>query len=158
MWSYVKENMNITFLYSSNFSFDLPLYILDGVKQVVPLCTITLGLYVPIWQTPLSAAALKPTSRLRFTLELQSEKYWKLSKLAKCGKTHQVVMLLAEAPEISCVKDNFLKYIFIWDGEFWRSPHEHAWNSLTRGNPSPPHLTQHGILKGNFPPVSLPNS
>ena len=40
------------FLYSSNFSFDLPLYILDGVKQVVPLCTITLGLYVPIWQTP----------------------------------------------------------------------------------------------------------
>ena len=133
-----RKTSILYFLYSSKFSSDLPLYILDGVKQVVPLCTITLGLYVPIWQTPPSSAALKPTSRLWFTLELQSKKYWKISKLAKCGKTHQVVMLLAEAPEMSFVKDNFLKYIFIWEGEFWRSPHEHAWNSMTRGNPSPP--------------------
>ena len=103
-----RKTSILYFLYSSKFSSDLPLYILDGVKQVVPLCTITLGLYVPIWQTPPSSAALKPTSRLRFTLELQSEKYWKLSKLAKCGKTHQVVMLLAEALDISCAKDNFL--------------------------------------------------
>ena len=47
-----RKTSILYFLYSSNFSFDLPLYILDGVKQVVPLCTITLGLYVPIWQTP----------------------------------------------------------------------------------------------------------
>ena len=131
-----RKTWILDFLYSSNFSFDLPLYILDGVKQVVPLCTITLGLYVPIWQTPPSPAALKPTSRLRFTLELQSEKYWKLSKLAKCGKTHQVVMLWQRQQKCLARKTIFLKCIFIWEGEF--CPHEHVWNSMTRGNPSPP--------------------
>ena len=33
-------------------------YILDGVKQGVPPCTITLGLYVPIWQQSLSSTSL----------------------------------------------------------------------------------------------------
>ena len=35
--------MNITFLYSSNFSFDLPLFILDGVKIDVKSCFLRLA-------------------------------------------------------------------------------------------------------------------
>ena len=155
-----RKTLILDFLYSSNFSFDLPLYILDGVKQVVPLCTITLGLYVPIWQTPAppSPAALKPTSRLRFTLELQSEKYWKLSKLVKCGKTHQVVMLLAEAPKNVLRERQFFE-IYLYLG--WWILEESTWACMEfndKGKSQPSHLTQHGILKGNFPPVSLPNS
>ena len=78
--------MNIRFLYSSNFSSAPPLYILDGVKQVVPLCTITLGLYVPIWQTPPFSRG--PQAHLPITIHSGAAKR-KVLKTFKIGEMWQ---------------------------------------------------------------------
>ena len=83
-----RKTLILDFLYSSNFSFGLPLYILDGVKQVVPLCTITLGLYVPIWQPPPPPLSRGSQAHLPITIHSGAAKR-KVLKTFKIGEMWQ---------------------------------------------------------------------
>ena len=95
---------------------------------------------MPIWQTPPLPLSRGPQAHLPITIHSGAAKR-KVLKTFKIGEMWQNLPsshALAEAPDISCAKDIFFLNISLREGEFWRSPHEHAWNSMTRGNPSPP--------------------